>query len=123
MADNANVPKQRKKGASKLANKRLQAASEMMNRQDEAFFDEILRSLSGYVADKFNIPTVDMTKENIIAKLSEAGVSADVANELVDVLDECQFAKFAPGDADDKMQSLYGKASDIINKLDNLLSK
>jgi hypothetical protein len=64
-----------------------------------------------------------MTKENIIAKLSEAGVSADVANELVDVLDECQFAKFAPGDADDKMQSLYGKASDIINKLDNLLSK
>ncbi|MBQ4462069.1 MAG: protein BatD, partial [Bacteroidaceae bacterium] len=123
MADNANVTKKRKKGASKLANKRLLAASEMMNRQDEAFFDEILRSLSGYVADKFNIPTVDMTKENIIAKLSEAGVSADVANELVDVLDECQFAKFAPGDADDKMQSLYGKASDIINKLDNLLSK
>ena len=123
MADNANVTKKRKKGAGKLANKRLQVAGEMMNRQDDAFFDEILRSLSGYVANKFNIPTVDMTKENILAKLSEAGVSADVANELVDVLDECQFAKFAPGNADDKMQALYGKASDIINKLDNLLSK
>ena len=68
--DHADAVKMRGKKATKIARKRLKKASKLMFQgKSEAFYDEVLRALWGYVGYKLNIPGEQLNRDNITEKL------------------------------------------------------
>ena len=122
--ENANIVKQRAGKANKVAVKRLKKAAKLMKTgQDGAFYDEVLRALWGYVGDKLNMPVDQLSRENISQQLSMNNVSSDTINQFISALDECEFARYAPGDATGNMNKVYEAAITAITQIANTMKK
>lgn len=95
----------------------------MQQNNQEAFYEEILKALWGYTSDKLDIPNSLLNKENIESQLTSAKVSQDIRNAYMEILDSCEFARFAPGDPMENMDHLYEKTVDVINKMESTLKR
>ncbi|MBO5182134.1 MAG: protein BatD [Paraprevotella sp.] len=120
--ENANVAKMRGKKANKVATKRLKRAKTLLHGTNrEAFYDEIMKALWGYVGDKLTLPVAELNRDNVQGKLQDRGVDDALITEFLSALDDCEFARFAPGDANEAMDRLYARAADVINKMENTI--
>ena len=119
-AENANVAKMRTKKANKVATKRMKLAGKLLaeNKKD-AFYDEVLKALWGYISDKLNIPVSRLSKDNVEEKLRNYGVSDELIKEFLDALNECEFARFAPGDENQAMDKVYTSSLAVMSKMEN----
>ena len=108
------------KKANKIANKRMKLAVKLLgeNKKD-AFYDEVLKALWGYISDKLNIPVSKLSKDNIEEKLKNHGVENDLIGEFLNALNECEFARFAPGDDNQAMDKVYKSSLELISKMEN----
>ena len=88
----------------------------------EEFYDEVLRALWGYLSDKLSIPQSDLTKDNVETELAKYGVDESLTNEFMDILNTCEFARYAPSQAD-AMDKLYELTVDAIGKMENTIKK
>lgn len=122
--ENANIALVRTKKANKIAVRRLKAAGKLLKEnKKEAFYDEVLRAVWGYLSDKLNIPQSSLTKDNIEAELITYGVDESLINEFMEVLNTCEFARYAPAQASDAMDKLYELTVDAIGKMENTIKK
>ncbi len=120
IAANANVARVRTKKANKVAVKRMKLAGKLLaSNQREAFYDEVLKALWGYISDKLNIPVSRLSKDNIEEELQKVGVQAELIKEFIDALDQCEFARFAPGDPNQAMDQVYKASFEVISKMEN----
>lgn len=118
--ENANVARVRGKKANKVAVRRLKHAKSLLHgNNQEAFYDEIMKALWGYVGDKLTLPVAELNKDNVQGKLQDKGVDEKLVTDFLAALDDCEFARFAPGDAGETMDRLYARASDVINRMEN----
>lgn len=124
MKENADISRMRTKKANSTAVKRLKVARKLLKENNKAeFYDEILKALWGYVSDKLSIPVSRLTKDNVAAELSAKSVGKEIISELENVLGECEFARYAPGDAAAAMDNVYKKAMEIIDKMENSIKR
>ena len=118
--ENANVAKVRTKKANKVATKRMKNAGKLLaEKKTEAFYDEVLKAMWGYISDKLNIPVSQLSKDNIEEELNKYGVSEDLIKAFISTLNECEFARYAPGNQNEAMDKIYSSAIDIISKMEN----
>ena len=90
-AENANVAKMRTKKANKVATKRMKLAGKLLaENSKEAFYDEVLKALWGYISDKLNIPVSRLSKDNVEEKLRNYGVSDELIKDFLNALNECE---------------------------------
>jgi tetratricopeptide (TPR) repeat protein len=121
--DNANIVRMRGKKANKVATKRLRFASKLMQKgKHNEFYDEVLRALWGYVGDKLNIPVEKLSRENIKEKFNSNNIADTIVNSFIEAIDECEYARFAPGDPKGKMDVVYDKAVKAITDIDDMLN-
>ena len=119
-AENANVAKMRTKKANKVAIKRMKLAGKLLSEnKKDAFYDEVLKALWGYISDKLNIPVSRLSKDNIEEKLRNHGVSEELIKEFLNALNDCEFARFAPGDENQAMDKVYSTSIEVISKMEN----
>lgn len=117
--ENTNVAKIRNKKASKVAQKRMKVASALLEKKkEEEFYDEVLKTLWGYISDKLNIPVSQLSKDNIEEKLKDYKVSEELIKGFINNLNNCEFARFAPSDQKLTMDKIYSSAIDIISKME-----
>lgn len=117
---NTNLMKN--KNATKVAKKRLKKAYDFLKAHQEAdFYNETGEALWGYVSDKFNIPLSELSVNTVTDKLSSKGVIIEVVNEFIDTLNNCEFARFAPGDKDSMMEKVYQQGITVISKIEDQL--
>lgn len=117
--ENADVAKMKNKRANRVAMKRLKAAAQSLKANEkEAFYDEILKALWDYTADKFNIPLADLSKDNINGILVEKEVEQEIIRDFMSILDTCEFARYAPTSGSSEMDSLYQETMETITKLE-----
>ncbi|MCC8171385.1 MAG: BatD family protein [Parabacteroides sp.] len=122
--ENANIALVRTKKANKIAVRRLKAAGKLLKEdKKEAFYDEVLRAVWGYLSDKLNIPQAMLTKDNVETELIRYGVDESLIGEFMDVLNTCEFARYAPAQAPDAMDKLYELTVDAIGKMENTIKK
>jgi hypothetical protein len=120
---NRNLALQKNKKANKISKKRLKvAATYLKETNKEAFYDEVIRALWGYLSDKLNIPMADLSRNTVKETLAEKGIDENIINNFVEVIDNCEFAKYAPASVENQMEQDYDKARQVINKLVNVLS-
>ena len=119
-AENANVAKVKTKKANKVATKRMKLAGKLLaeNKKNE-FYDEVLKALWGYISDKLSIPVSQLSKDNIEAELTKHGVAEDVTKTFINALNECEFARYAPGDENEAMDKVYATSVDAFGKMEN----
>jgi len=121
---NADVARVRNRKASKVAVKRLkQAGIYLKEGKKEAFYDEVLKALWGYTSDKLNIPLSRLTKETVESELIEFKVDEEIRKEYMDILQTCEFARYAPGKDSHAMDTLYEKTMNVMNKMENTIKK
>lgn len=122
--ENANVAKVRTKKANKVATKRMKNAGKLLaEKKQEAFYDEVLKALWGYISDKLNIPVSQLSKDNIEEKLNEYGVTSELVTDFINTLNECEFARYAPGNQNEAMDKVYASALDVISKMENSIKR
>lgn len=121
---NPNSWRVKGKKAGKVASRRLKQAAKLMREKDDAaFYDEVMRTLLGYAGDKLSLPTNELSKDNVISKLTERGVEQTVVDSFIAVLSDCEFARYAPGsDANTTKEKIYQQASDVITRMNAALS-
>lgn len=119
-AENANVAKMRTKKANKVATKRMKLAGKLLSEnKKDAFYDEVLKALWGYISDKLNIPVSRLSKDDIEEKLRNHGVNEELIKEFLNALNDCEFARFAPGDENQAMDKVYSSSIEVISKMEN----
>ena len=88
---NADMASVRNRKAAKTATKRLKIASSYLRKEPkDKFYEEILKSLYGYLSDKLGIPASDLTRNNA-SDSKEKGIS-DETISLPSIIDKCEFA-------------------------------
>lgn len=113
----------RQKKASRVARRRLRKAEKHLRRNESSlFYDEMLRSLWGYLSDKLNIPTSELNRDNVTDALTGAGVSQPLSEKVINLLDECEFAKYA-SQSGGNMQHTYSAACELIDSLESSIDK
>lgn len=118
--ENANVAKVRTKKANKVASKRMKNAGKLLaENKKEAFYDEVLKALWGYISDKLSIPVSQLSKDNIEDELTRYGVAPELIKDFIDTLNECEFARYAPGNQSEAMDKVYSSAVEVISKMEN----
>ncbi|WP_133577907.1 BatD family protein [Pedobacter metabolipauper] len=111
------VVKERKAG--KLAVKHLETAQKQLQAGNQkAFYEAIYRGLYGYLADKFNIAAAALNKDHIAVQLRERKMSEGLITQLIETLDLCEMARYAPVSGTGEQQ-VYEKAKQIINDIEN----
>ena len=122
--ENANIALMRNKKANRVASKRLKlAAGFMKQNNNEAFHEAILKAFQGYLSDKLGIPVADLNRENAVAKLKDKKVDEAVISELYDVVDQCEFARYAPSGGSEARHELYKKAEAVMSRLEKQIKK
>lgn len=122
--ENANIALVRTKKANKIAVRRLKKAERLLKeRKKEEFYDEVLRAVWGYLSDKLNIPQANLTKDNVEAELMVFGGDKEVSDRFIDILNTCEFARYAPSQAPEAMEQLFKQTVNAIGKMENIIKK
>jgi len=113
---NNDVAGKKKKKASKVAGKFLKSAKQSLEANNtNAFYEDISKALFGYLSDKLHIPIAELNQNNIKEKLSQTNVSQQTSAALMDTIELCDMARFAPVSISE--QEVYKKAESIINQI------
>lgn len=117
-----NVALQKERKATGIARKRLKKSQKLMKeKQADAFYEELADAVWGYISDKFNIPLSQLSMDTVRERLEDKKIDDAIIQEFIDTLEECEFARFAPGDKDKRMEDIYKKANDVIIKTEKQL--
>jgi hypothetical protein len=117
--DNANIAQVKNKKASKVALKRLKEANlHLKSGSSEKFYESVTRAFWGYLSDKLTIPIAELTRESASLAMERKKVSNDVIPRFIQILDTCEYARFAPGGGSSKMQELYDEATDVMSQME-----
>ncbi len=123
-ARRADVAGNRNRKATRQALKRLKLAGDFLGKNlYTAFYEELHRALIGFVADKLTMDMADQSKENIAAALSSRGVPAETVTAFTDLLDACEYARYAPDAGHEAMNAHYQQAVSVITAIDSSMKK
>ena len=122
--DSSNVAMMKHKKANKVAARRMKQAQALLraNKPSE-FYEEVLKAMWGYVGDKLNIPVAELNKENVNEKLLQHGVSQETADAFLAVLNDCEFARYAPGDPAQTMDKIYMASVKVMSEMENMIKR
>lgn len=116
----ADVEGQRLKVAGKLAKKYLSEAKKNMD-NDKHFYESLERALHNYLKAKLHLETTDFSKDNIKEILLEKQVTEHQANEFINLLQSCEFARYTPA-SQGAIETDYQKAIQILSNIDKQIA-
>lgn len=117
----ADIKGQKLAKANKIAQKRFKVAKSFMDsHENDKFYEELLRALWGYVSDKLSIPASQLSRENISNELITYGADDNITGILIEILDECEMARYSPAQSTEQIEGLYTKAIKVINIMENV---
>lgn len=120
--ENANVSLMKNKRANRIARKRLKVALGLLKAGNtDRFYEELMKGIWTYLSDKLSIPVAELTREKVIAVLQEKNVEAGLATSCIEVLNECEFARYAPNAGQQQRDQLYAEAARVISDLENVI--
>lgn len=119
---NADLTLVRNRKAGRAARSRLKSADRLKKAGlSDKFFEEIGKALWEYLSHKMNIPTSELSREVVMEQLDQQEVSEQEQTELLRILEESEFSRFAPSSERSDMNQLYRDAAKLISLLENSL--
>lgn len=119
-ARRADVVGTKNRKATKMALKRLQLANTFLKQNlYTAFYEELHKALLGFISDKLNIPSAELSRERIAEALVEGGVAPSITETFIGIIDACEYARYAPTTGNEAMAAHYASALDVISSIDS----
>lgn len=116
---NSNITLVKERKAAKMAKKQLVLAeTHMAANNKELFFNETLNALNKYISNKFNLPVADLSKEKISEMLLSRQVTTDTTKNTIDLLNTCEFAKYAPSAVTGDLKQVYQNTIELISQIE-----
>ena len=120
--DKQDTMANRNKKATKVARGRLKKAEQFLKVKDQDnFYVEMSQALWGYISDKLGIERSKLSMDTVNEAMQGQNVPDDLTQQFIDTLNSCEFARFAPGSAEEKMDDLYKKGIEVITKAEKVL--
>jgi len=120
--ERSNVKLMRNKKATKVALRRLKLAGTFLKAEKSTeFYNELANALWGYIHDKFSVQISDLSFDSAKQIMASKQISEAVINDYANILESCEYARFAPSAGGIEMKSLYQKALDVIVKTEKEL--
>ena len=122
----ANEMLMKRKGANKIAIKRLKRAKRFLQKGlSDQFYEEMLTALWGYFSDKLSIPVSELNRDNISKELTNYGMYEADIDRIIRILDECEFARYAQSAAmaGISMDKVFAEAVEAIGTVENTKTK
>ena len=120
----ADVVGMRNRKANKMATARLRRSKDYLDKGlVSAFYEELHKAVLGYVADKLSMPQSDLSKDNICDSLAAKGVGQNVVNDLMDIINTCEMARYAPDYTPEQMEEQYRAATQTIMAIESGVKK
>ena len=101
----------------KLAQKLLHAGNK------EKFYEEVMKAVWTYLSDKLSISVAELTKDKVEHELTKRGVNDSVINQFIQILNTCEYARYAPNTGQHEMGNLYSETISAISELEGLVKK
>ncbi len=116
-----NIDLMRNKKAEKKAKAKLKTAKKELDlMQFEKFYNELYLALFGYLEDKLGLKREEFTQERVLQLLLESNVTESLVGDIKDILDKCEFARFAPQSEGGKNAAdIYSTTVEKIVQLEN----
>lgn len=122
--ENANIDFVKNKKANRVALKRLKLAQKLLNESNkDKFYEEVLKAVWTYLSDKLSISVAELTKERVELELTNRGLELSVINQFLQILNTCEFARYAPNSGQQEMGNLYTETIDAISTLEDFIKK
>lgn len=117
-----DIKRTRNRRANKVAKSRLKLAqSYMAQGLHSPFYEELHKALLGYISDKLSIQFVQMQRDTIEQTLRSKGVSDENITAFMQLLDECELARYSQQQESGAMETQYDSAIKVISNLENRL--
>jgi len=121
---NSDIVAVKERKAAKLAKKQLTIAEKhMLSNNKDLFFSEVLNALNKYIGDKFALPIADLSKERITEMLLSKQVKDETAKQLINTLNTCEYAKYAPSAVTGDLKQVYQDTIELISKIEEQIKK
>ncbi len=106
----------RNRKAERLAKSKLKIARKLLSsNESEKFYAEISAGIYGYLENKLNIERSQFNRETLEETMNKAGVSNELTQKLIALIDHCEFVRYAPsGSREADMANTYKSAVDFI---------
>ncbi len=110
-------------GASKIVRRRLKVAGHAAKAMDAQKLDEeTARAVTGFIADRLDIPASRILASKVRAILVNAGVSETLAEDTETLLKEIDMRRFAPGEVSaEKCRQVLDSARKVLSGLEKVL--
>lgn len=119
-ARRADVAGSRNRKATKMALKRLHLANTFLKQNlYTAFYEELHKALLGFISDKLNMPVSELSRDGICNALKDGSVKEDYINTFIEILDACEYARYAPDSGHEAMEAHYKSALKVISSIDS----
>ena len=110
-----DVAGMRMKRAVRMAHKRLKKAEGHLKGGDTGrFYEEIYRAIWGCLADKYNIPLAELNRDTVSECLTDRQVPEKQQQNIMQVLQDVDMARFAPIDPEAQKHKIYDEALQMI---------
>ncbi len=117
-----DVKRTRNRRANKVAKMRLrQAQTYLKENLGAPFYEELHKALLGYIGDKLSIPFSQLQRETIGETLQQKGVEEEYISDFMQLLDNCEMARYSQDGGTVAMTEQYNKAIETISNLENRL--
>ena len=70
-----------------------------------------------------SIPVANLTKDNIEKELSDYGIGNELIGKFMQILNTCEFARYAPAESDAAMDKLYNETVEVIGEMESKLKR
>lgn len=119
LADKSNITLLKSRKAAKAAKKRLAVAKKHMTSNDQSkFLDEMSKALWGFLSDKLQIPVSHLSRDSVKEALSTHTINESSIQNFTEVIDACEFARFAPAGTAKSMEEIYQNGIQVITQFE-----
>jgi len=119
---NADIKMVKNRRAGKIAKERLKVADKYRKAGDEEhFYEETGKAIWLYLADKLLIDLSQLSRDAVVEKLIAYGISQEKANNLLEIIDACEFARFAPKSERENVNKIFAETLSLIKSIEESL--
>ncbi len=95
----------------------LQQKIDLKTRNSGEAFSSLSKILRRYLSERFRIPALEVTTQEITAELSKLAVSEKTIEQVQEALNSCDVAKFSGGQVESgALERAYTLVEDILNR-------
>ncbi|MCF6271277.1 MAG: BatD family protein [Melioribacteraceae bacterium] len=122
LSGNVQLVKSRK--AEKKAKLRLKYAQKALDENNlEKYYEEVSKGLFGYLEDKLQLQKSESSIEKVSTLLEKNGVNIELVQEVKDILEKCEFSRFAPqAQTAEVATDLYNETVSVIIQIENIIN-